>query len=185
MKLLQRSAGKSVSQIFVVLLLELFLNMRFFLSAHVALPFHQKVVGRFKDVRFHPIFNFCHFGSVYFLWLKPLLFKPLLLTRRGQVWFLTGFDLFQFVRTASNAAPWMKSFGGALWLDPGSSWATSKIRAMALAKEGNLSDVPQPRGRQRQPRPLKDGRVPRPANPDEAVKAARVRVTRLESALAA
>ena len=44
-----------------------------------------------------------------------------------------------------------------------------------LAKERNLSDVPQPRGRWRQPQLLKDGRVPRPANPDEAVKAARFR----------
>ena len=53
------------------------------------------------------------------------------------------------------------------------------------AKERNSSDVPQPRGRWRQPQPQKDGRVPHPANPDEAVKAARVRVQRLESALAA
>ena len=54
----------------------------------------------------------------------------------------------------------------------------------ALAKERNVSDVPQSRGRWRHPQLPKDGRVPRPANPDEAVKAARVRVQRLESALA-
>ena len=54
-----------------------------------------------------------------------------------------------------------------------------------LAKEHNLSGVPQRRCRWIQPQLLKEGRVPRPANPDEAVKAARVRVQRVESALAA
>ena len=53
------------------------------------------------------------------------------------------------------------------------------------AKERNSSDVPLPRGLWRQPQPQKDGRVPRRANPDEAVKAARVGVQRLETALSA
>ena len=53
-----------------------------------------------------------------------------------------------------------------------------------LAKGRNSSDVPQPHGRWRQAQPLKE-RVPRRTNPDDAVKAARVRVQRLELALAA
>ena len=49
-----------------------------------------------------------------------------------------------------------------------------RSRAMAFGKERSSSDAPQPRGRWRQPQQLKGGPVPRPANPDEAVKAARV-----------
>ena len=89
---------------------------------------------------------------------------------------LSGVGLFQIMRTASNATPGMESFGGALWLD-GLRGPRPKSVQWPLAKERNSSDVPQPRGRWRQPQPLKGGRVPRQANPDEAMEAARVRAT--------
>ncbi len=79
----------------------------------------------------------------------------------------------------------MESLGGAFRLDPGSSWATPKIRAVAFGKGAQFVR------RSAATWPLEaasaaQGRAgARPANPDEAVKAARARVQRLETALAA
>ena len=123
--------------------------------------FHFLQTDLFLEKRVFWMILFSNFRIKQF---KRFLFKPLLLTTQGDMFrFFVECRFVQIVRTASNATPGMESFGGAPWLD-GLRGPRPQCVQWPLATERNSSDVPQPRGRWRQPQPLKGGWVSRPAN---------------------